>query len=271
MMLFPPGDMWVPVRIKVSDGEVSRSTDLEVWIEDVPDTPDLDDPPTIATIGALEFDEDTEFILDLAPFVQDPDTAEEDLTVTVDEVNCTVDGLVLTFYFEDVTGTLDLEVMVVVSDGNSTASRKIRVRVNDIPDVPPPPPDVWPPVIIEVPVQRFQVNTARVIDLSPFVTDQDTLAELLTLSSSQGEVLEIRGWEMTVLFESVPPEGFTITFTVSDGVHQVDGSFGVVVKEADADPRDHWYTSNAGLLGVIVVIVVVLVAVAYMNRQRYRS
>ncbi|MCJ2539640.1 MAG: hypothetical protein LN414_00035, partial [Candidatus Thermoplasmatota archaeon] len=268
VMLFPEGDMWVTVRIRVSDGDRSNNADIEVWIEEVPDTPGIDDPPTIASLSSQEFDEDTEFILDLAPYVQDPDTADEDLIVTVDEPNCTVDGLVLTFYFEDVPETLDLEVTVQVSDGNATVSRMVRIRVRDVPDIPPPPPDVWPSELREVPIQSFRVDTERIIDLSPYISDRDTLVEDLTISSSQAQVIEIQGLKMTIVFNEVPDEDFTIDFTVSDGVHDVDGSFGVLVKEADEDPQDPWYNTNAGLLLVILIIVVLVVASAYVLLRR---
>jgi hypothetical protein len=73
---------------------------------------------------------------------------------------------------------------------------------------------------------------------------------------------------MTIVFDEVPAEDFTIDFTVSDGVHQVDGSFSVVVKEADTDPQDPWYNTNAGLLLVVVIIVVLVVASVYMLMRR---
>ncbi|MCK4969266.1 MAG: hypothetical protein KAS77_02015, partial [Thermoplasmata archaeon] len=97
---------------------------------------------------------------------------------------------------------------------------------------------------------------------------RDTLAEDLTLSSTQAQVIEVLGLKMAVVFDEVPAEDFSIDFTVSDGVHQVHGSFGVLVKEADTDPQDPWYNSNAGLLVVIVIIVVLVVASAYVLLRR---
>ena len=263
-MLFTEGDIETWVRVRLTYPEGNNSTSIDVWVKANPDFPDVDDPPTIAAMSALEFDEDTDFILDLAPYVGDPDTADEDLIVTVDEPNCTVDGLVLTFYFEDVPETLDLEVTVEVSDGSTTVSRMVRMRVWDIPDVPPPPHNVWPSELSDVPIQSFRVNTVKIIDLSPYISDRDTLAEDLTLSSTQAQVIEVLGLKMAVVFDEVPAEDFSIDFTVSDGVHQVHGSFGVLVKEADTDPQDPWYNSNAGLLVVIVIIVVLVVASAYV-------
>jgi hypothetical protein len=188
-----------------------------------------------------------------------------------DRVQCTWTGdgyeasfVPPTFVTEDVR----IEVVGVIRF-NDREEDIVVSRIVTIPDQPPPT-DEWPPVIGEVPDQSFVVNTVKIIDLSPYITDQDTLGEALTLSSPQAEVFEVLGLEMAVVFEEVPDEDFSINFTVSDGVHEANGSFDVLVREADSDPQDRWYGSNAGLLVVIVIVVIVVVGAAFVIRRRER-
>jgi hypothetical protein len=267
-MLFHEGNIDTRVVLRLHSHGGSQGGSIKVRVEENPDKPDVDDPPIVATISAIEFDEDTEFVLDLGPYIQDPDTAMEDLVISVDEPNCTVEGLALTFYFEDVEVTLDLRLTLEVSDGNSTVNRTLRLRVWDVPDVPPPPPDVWRPEVDAIPMQAFSVGAERVVDLSPFISDRDTLPGDLTLSSDQSEVLAVDGLELTVLFTEVPGATYSISFIVSDGVHEVEGSFGVVVKDADEDGPAAWYTTGAGLLSIVVIVIVVLAVTALVVWRR---
>jgi hypothetical protein len=257
-LLFGTGGFERDLPVRVSDATSTVDGVLPVRVVAV------DDAPVISWIGKVYMNEDELFHLDLSPYVSDEDTAVGDLSVIVGEPNCTVDGLVLTFYFWDVPeGGLDLRVPLKVSDGTSTVNSSFRLQVNDIPDL------TFAPEVGEVATQRFSVGVERTVDLGPYVTDVDTPLEGLTVQCDHPAVVSCQGLRVTLVFSEATGDPVTVQFTVSDGTYTVPGSFDAVVSEDEEPEPTQWWTEGSGLLLVVIIVTVgaFVAAAAYLGTR----
>lgn len=83
------------------------------------------DPPTLAPIPDLRIDDGAKLTLDLTPYISDPDTPVSQIFVSTDSNYVTANGRVLTLVYPGGHG--DTSFTVTISDGNSTASRSVRI------------------------------------------------------------------------------------------------------------------------------------------------
>ncbi len=257
-LMFETGDFETDLPVIVSDGTTTVEGALSVRVLSV------DDAPVISYIGKQYVNEDEVYTLDLAAFVTDEDTPIRDLTVTIDESNCTVDGLLLTFYYRDAPeGGLDLRLTVTVSDGTSSVDATLRVQVMDIPDI------TFAPEVKEVATQLFMAGIEGTMDFSPYVSDMDTPFEELTIECDHAAVVSCQGLTVTFLFTKSTEQPVDISFTVSDGTYTVPATFKVVVADdpgADPEP-DHWWAGGGGVLLIIVIVVILVAVAAYLGMR----
>jgi hypothetical protein len=185
----------------------------------------VDDPPTIADLGEVTVLEDVAAEFDVGPYIGDIDTPFDQLVVTVDDVaNCTVDGTTLSLLFR--TGGITKVVMVSVTDGRSVTSGSLIVHVQEMND---------PPVVDEIPIQYFSEDQAKVVDLAPFIHDEDTPLADLTLECGHHAVTAIEGLTISFTYDEWEPN-HTVEFQVFDRIAKTTGEFGVVVRDVNQPP-----------------------------------
>jgi len=128
VLLYPEGVREEGVIVSVSDGELSDSSILVVNVQPVNDPPWWADLPEIMVIE----DEDGE--MDLTLFMNDVDTAPEDLVVEVVSSYGTMEGHFFTYLYPD--GVLSEQVTFTLWDGEFKAVLRTVVTVYPVNDAP---------------------------------------------------------------------------------------------------------------------------------------
>jgi len=149
-------------------------------------------PPVISAIPTQRPVEGVDWHLDVADYVEDVSTPDEELTVTENSSYAAVNGTVITFNYPN--GVIEEHVNVTVSDGISTVWQDVLVKVKLSND---------PPAVSQIPDVDATEDVDLMVDLSPFVKDVDNELEELTLS-------------VNTTFASV--KGMVITFNYPNGV-----------------------------------------------------
>jgi hypothetical protein len=217
-VVFPEGILEYELWLYLSDGE------NDVLIQLLFTVRPTDDPPTIAPLGELTVKEDEPVIFNLTTYIQDPDTPMEELGVMTREVNCTVIGLELHFLFH--RGGFDVEVDVEVADGHSRVGATLLVHVIEVDDAPVVA-AILPHLLVEDEVKSF--------DLSPYISDEDTPPDQLTVECDHHGVLNVSGFLLVFLYNTWEPE-HEVVFTVSDGTSLVNSSILIQVQSVNDPP-----------------------------------
>ncbi len=218
-VLYPEGVLEDNITVKVTDGTFTIKVPIHFRV-----TP-VDDPPVVDELGTFEAVEDRPSVMDIGPFLHDVDTPLEQLVVRVDDDNCTVEGHKLTFLYT--TGGHEDIILVRVSDAQSTTVAVLRVRVLPMND---------PPVVGEVPLQRFQEGQGKTLDLSPFVTDEDNPPSQLSVECDHPAVVGCDGLKLTMLYAIWEPDHI-VEFQVFDTITKVPGSFRATVHDINLPPE----------------------------------
>jgi hypothetical protein len=215
---FPEGILTYTVQVNVSDGELFTPVTLRFTV--VP----VDDPPVIEPLGRINVTEDVEEVFDVAPFLTDVDTPVGDLLLMVYNRNCTVEGQTLRLLYT--LGDVDDVITVKVSDGGSIVTGDLLVHVVEVND---------PPVFGTLPTMTVVEGFPEAIDLSAFVTDEDTPIEQLALSVSHPAILDVSGLVVTIQVDDWVA-AFGIDLSVSDGSLTDEASMQVQVTAVNDDP-----------------------------------
>ena len=216
---FPEGITEYRLDLAITDGHDTVETSVTFYVTRV------NNPPLLLPLDDMTVTEDTPTVLDLSPLVSDPDDPPEDLVVTVSADDCTVDGLNVTLLFTE--GGYTATVLVRVSDGFGWDQRSFDVRILERND---------PPVIGDIPVQVVSEDEETMIDLGPWISDEDHEGEQLTLSLEHSNALSIEGLAVAVLFTEGGSNA-TMFFQVSDGTASTEGRLRVRVLEVNDLPR----------------------------------
>lgn len=219
MATFPEGMYNHTVSLGISDGRLTTYANIEFLVSPV------NNPPRLATIGDMLVNEDEGAVLDLGPYIDDPDTPPGGLVVACSSDNCTVDGLVLTFLYTD--GGFTEVVTVRVSDTVGSDEATFRVQVLPVND---------PPRIADLPVFEVMEEEQTLIELADYVSDEETPQWELTLVCDDDHVTGLTWMGFGLLYME---GGFndTIAFNVSDGFHVIEGVVRVHVVEVNDPPR----------------------------------
>ncbi len=219
MATFPEGLTHHNITMVITDGRLGTYANVTFIISPV------NNPPRLAAIGDMLVTEDVEAVLDLAPYIDDPDTPAGNLIVSCSSDNCTVDGLVLTFLYPE--GGLTEVVTVRVSDTVGTDEASFEVRVLPVND---------PPRIADMPVFEVIEGEETLIELADYVSDEETPQWELTLECEHAYVKGLTWMGFSLLYME---GGFndTIAFNVSDGLHITEGLVRVHVVEVNDLPR----------------------------------
>jgi len=205
--LFPDGISSYEVLVNITDGESGTEFYLRFVVYPV------DDPPSIDPLPVFNATEDVVSIFDLTPYVHDPDTPLYQLRITTTGSECTVVGQQLHFLFR--SPEADHDVTIKISDVCTIIMAKLRVHVVENND---------PPRVSNVPTLEFSEDTAREVDLTPYVSDEDSDLALLTLECESGACVSVDGLRLTMLYTKAVGD-HRVQFTVVDEDRRTSGSF----------------------------------------------
>ena len=207
--------------ISCSDGVLS----VESALAEVEVKP-LNDPPTVERWERQEVDENQELVFNMTPYLDDVDTPIEKLTVRTTSSRVTIESQVLRVTY-DIGGFLD-KIVLEVSDGVNAVSVILEVTVYNIDD---------PPVIADLDVFNVDEDEETTIDMSEYISDEDTDMEWLTLNLPDGDShISADGLVITLFYPTRTGE-FLYTVEVSDGTSTVSEVIEVFVSEVN-DPPD---------------------------------
>ena len=165
----------------------------------------VNDAPIISGVPNLVLKEDQQFVLDLLPFIYDPDTPQSGLMVTISTSHAMVDRTTVTFNYP--TPLIEY-VRISVKDSEGGSAQDILVRVIEVND---------PPQIKNVPVQEAIEDVQTTIDFAKWLSDEDNNVSSLVMGSSSPFVTGSNGTKLTFLFPDGPTPRF-VTVMVSDGM-----------------------------------------------------
>jgi len=217
VLQYPDGVLHEVINVTVSDGIFKAGRQFHVDVRPV------NDPPVIRPVPAVRPLEEAPLVMDMEPFISDPDTAMEDLTITEDSPYVTVVGSGLRFLYPE--GVLTDEVTLWVADGEFEVQAEVLVFVT---------PENDPPEVGEVPDQHGVEDLPWTLDLGPLVQDVDSPLDAISVTSSSRHVT-VTGLVLTFLY----PDGVTketVTLTVSDGEGQAVTTFNVTVEPVNDPP-----------------------------------
>jgi len=205
----------------------------------------LNAAPIVDPVPVWNVNEEEDSYLDLAPFISDSNDDTPSLTLSTEDGQVTVDGLVLrtlyVFPFPD--RTVDL----TVSDGEDETEFQITIHIVDVNDA---------PVITSVsPEDGAKYKEGKVVTMVATVEDEDG-DDLTVTWVSDGIVL---GTGETLDYKKLKPGSRTIRVTVSDGETAVEDEFTVVITKEEESPS---------LGGVFVLLALLVVVVVVMMRRK---
>lgn len=216
--LFSDGITAHHTELNLTDGDLSVLVELEFTV-----TP-VDDPPVIGTLGEFTVIEDTVSIFNLTPHLSDIDTWVEDLIVIVRSSNCSVVGQDLHFLYT--TGGVTEAVTIQVTDTHSMVNALLMVHVEERNDA---------PIANSMSPRGFTEDEKRTVDLSPYIKDEDTPMEAITVTCDSPNVVSIDGLNITFIYTTWRSE-HTIYFNVSDGFLVTEGSFLTQIESVNDAP-----------------------------------
>ena len=215
---FPEGVLSHILVLEITDGNATTQVTLQFTVRPV------DDPPSLFPLDDLHVIEDRGTIFNITPYINDVDTPMEDIIVAVSNENCTVWQRELHFLFTK--GGLEVNISVTISDGRSMIGGFLRVVVEEVNDA---------PIVHTISPREFIEDESRTVDLTPYIEDEDSIIEEITLSCDHASLILVNGLELTFLFLTWEP-GHTIEFTVSDGLLTTDGQFEAQVRSVNDPP-----------------------------------
>jgi hypothetical protein len=226
------------IEIEVSDGVGGTATvDLALRVINV------NDEPEVLEIPKWHLVEEESEVMDLAPYILDIDNTG-DLVLTCEGENITVDGLVLTAYYDDWVPEHD--VGLTVSDGEAEVSFTLRVNVINVNDL---------PVATDVlPATGTVAKEGKTIVFSVNATDVD--GDDLMIKWKDGE--KVLGEGSPFKYSKLKPGEHTITVVVDDGTSAIEESVVIRVKEEKDSPGP----------GLVVAIAAMMLAVLLVDRRR---
>jgi hypothetical protein len=216
---FPNGILVYELWINVSDGQARALARLTFTIMPI------NDPPAIHGLGNFTAIEDQVSVLNLTPYLNDVDNPVEDLSVLARSDNCTVDGQELRFFYS--LGDVEETVTIEVNDGRAITRTQLHVQVEERNDA---------PIVHTVSPEGFKEDWPEAVDLSPYIEDEDSPLDELTITCAHPSVVDISGFNITFLFTEWMPE-HEVEFSVSDGYLSATGSFLVQVQAVNDRPK----------------------------------
>jgi hypothetical protein len=146
------------------------------------------------------------------------------IDVIVQSIYWQVDGLRMSLLYTE--GGFEEDVTIQVTDGVSWAGTTLHVNVAEVNDA---------PVIEEVPVIYVDEDEEALVDLAPYIWDEELEDGELLLVCDHPNVVRVEGLELTLLFD-MWQQNLQIGFSVTDGQLTVQGQFPVSIKAVNDHP-----------------------------------
>jgi len=203
-------------------------------------------PRVSGPVPTWQVTEEASSELDLSPYLIDGNDPITSLVLTSGSSQLQIEGRTVRVLIP--AWVPDHDVELSVTDGEDACAFNLTIHVIDVDD---------PPVLANLPKVQLKAGERRTVDLSPYVSDEDTpLVDLLVIVGDPA-VVETRGLNLTLLFED-GPMGVTIWFNVSDGQRLAPGSLDVSVED-DGRPDDGGPPSGGARWSVIALIVLIAI------------
>ncbi len=216
--LFPDGIAGHRAHLNLTDGQFKVAVRLDFTV--VP----VDDPPVIGDLGEFTAIEDNVSVFNLTPYLSDIDSTVEDLIIIVRSTNCSVVGQELHFLYT--AGGVTEAVTIQVTDTHSMVDAVLLVHVEERNDA---------PVAHPMSPRGFTEDEEKTVDLSPYIEDEDTPMESITVTCDAPNVVRIDGFNITFLYTTWRSE-HAIYFNVSDGFLVTEGSFLTQIESVNDAP-----------------------------------
>jgi hypothetical protein len=237
---------------------------LGEWDEGIVNNVSVINAPPVATgLSQWIVREESEERLDLGDYLSDANDALSSLTVTCQDANITVDGLVLSTYFDD--WTEDHSIMVSVSDGENTTSVNIMLTIINVND---PPYDV----VILSPTDGSVFGIGEPISFQVVFGDPDIIAgQVITIvwtSDMEGELQRTTsGTFEDFTLSDLEPGTHKITVRISDGEEFVTASVDITISDKVQDKDDTDQLPYVGILIAVVLLIVAGIAIMWKLRR----
>ncbi|MCK4969702.1 MAG: hypothetical protein KAS77_04225, partial [Thermoplasmata archaeon] len=184
----------------------------------------INNPPTISNIEDITLTEGVTYFLDLEFYVRDPDDDLEDLTITVSATNASFTGSYLALLYTK-GGAIEV-VTLHVTDGFGTAWETFTVRVSEVND---------PPKVQPIPWVNVTEGELFILDLGPYISDEESEDLHLVLRSGDPNVLFIDGLNLSLMYDQWQDD-HEIEFNVSDGWNRTTSFFPVHILDVNDQP-----------------------------------
>jgi hypothetical protein len=215
---FPESLTEYSFELAISDGK--NVTSVIVYFVITP----INNPPTISNIEDIMLIEGVTYFLDLEFYVRDPDDDLEDLTITVSATNASFIGSYLALLYTK-GGAIEV-VTLQVTDGFGTAWETFTVRVSEVND---------PPRVQPIPWVNVSEGELFILDLGPYVSDEESEDLHLVLRCIHPNVFFINGLNLSLMYDQWE-EDHEIEFNVSDGWNRTTSFFPVHVLDVNDQP-----------------------------------
>jgi hypothetical protein len=163
--------------------KLSSSYDVVVVVTPVNDVPALSGVPNLIV------DQGQDYVLDLTPYINDPDTPFSALKVTVSTQYATVKGLTVTFKYPTITIEY-VRISVKDAEGGTAQDILVSVQAGHYPPKPKGLPEYF----------NATEDVEEEFDLAPYIDNGDLNMSSVILSSTAKEIVMINGTKITVLF-----------------------------------------------------------------------
>jgi len=164
----------------------------------------VNDAPRLSCIPEIRPYEDTELVVNLSGFIEDPDTQRANISIRIDSRFGQVDGQRLIFNYSE--GILCDEFNLTLSDGTENTTYLFQVQIVAVDD---------PPVLATIPTISVVAGESRTVPIS--VVDPDTpISEIRMWSTSP--YVSVDGFNITLSYpDDTPNQTRQITLRLSDG------------------------------------------------------
>jgi hypothetical protein len=216
---FPEGLLSHELTVNITDRNATVPMNVSFLIERV------NNPPTVSDIPEQLISEGVPGVVDLSPYVSDPDDPPSRLNVSVSSEWCIVEGMDLTFTYD--TGGWEEEVTVWIQDGSGGVSTTFTVSIIEVND---------PPTVDGLPKVQATEDRVAEVDLTAFLDDEESPVGDLRVSSDHPNVVGTDGRILELLY-SHNNGMFQVWFNVSDGTNMTPGILEVSVEWVNDDPR----------------------------------
>jgi predicted transcriptional regulator len=218
--VFPNGVTEALMTLGLRDLSGTAETMVRVIIEPI------NDPPTHTVPRYYTTAEDTTELIDIEPYIDDPDNAPEELSLVMEDPYAEANGLLITVTFPE--GTTSHDLLFEVTDGYLSTQVTMSFNVTPVDD---------PPVISTLATFIAIEDQLSILNLTRYIEDVDTpLNELVVQADSPHCTVESRSLVFNYTVGGIKE---FVHVLVSDASSTVGAYLQVSVEERNDPPVLH--------------------------------